>query len=123
TKVLTREASQRVNQLGEQLKRSLRAAIEKHGVLASVTGYGSLICLHFIPENEVTPAAVEATDPRLLHLWHMEMMLASQYVTPRGMIALALPHSQADIDGLVGALDRFLGDYKSVLPSREGGSR
>lgn len=121
TKVLTREASCRFNELGRELKALLAKTIEAHGIAASVTGYGSLLNLHFIPEKDVTPAAVEAADKRLHHLWHLEMMLASQYVTPRGMIALALPHTRADIDGLVHAVDRFFEDYRTVLPSSRSG--
>jgi glutamate-1-semialdehyde 2,1-aminomutase len=44
------------------------------------------------------------------------MMLAGQYVTPRGMIALALPHTEAETEGLLDAFDRFLTDYRSILP-------
>ena len=51
-----------------------------------------------------------------MHLWQLEMLLAGQYVTSRGMIALALPHGEAEVDGLVAAFDRFLGDFRSVLP-------
>jgi len=121
TKVLTREASQRFNALGERLKTALQQTVDRHGIAASVTGYGSLLNLHFLPKGSVTPASVESGDRRALNLWHVEMMLAGQYVAPRGMIALALPHSDADIDGLVAATDRFCADYRTVLPSVEKG--
>lgn len=116
TKVLTREASGRFNALGESLKTKLQARIDAHGIAASVVGYGSLIALHFLPLDAVTPHAVESVDKRYGHLWHLEMMLAGQYVTPRGMIALALPHTENDVDGLVSACDRFLSDYAAILP-------
>lgn len=116
TQVLTREASKRFNQLGERLKASLQDRIDAHGIAASVTGYGSLINLHFIPADEVTPVTVESADRRFGHLWHLEMMLAGQYVTPRGMIALALPHTETDADGLVAAFERFASDYRGILP-------
>ncbi len=116
TEVLTREASDRFNALGERLKTAMQDRIDAHGIAACTTGYGSLFNLHFLPRDQVTPAAVEHADRRPLKLWHMEMMLAGQYVTPRGMIALALPHTQAHADGLVAALDRFLTDYRSILP-------
>ncbi len=121
TKVLTREASQRFNALGERLKAALQQTVDRHGVAACVTGYGSLINLHFLPKGEVTPANVEAGDKRPLQLWHMEMMLAGQYMAPRGMIALSLQHGDAEIDGLVAAVDRFCGDYRAVLPSLKAG--
>jgi glutamate-1-semialdehyde 2,1-aminomutase len=119
TEVLTEDASVRFNALGDRLRTDLQDRIDAHGVAASTTGFGSLLNLHFIPKGRVTPDAVEAVDPRLGKLWHLEMMLAGQYVTPRGMLALALPHTDADVDGLVRAVDRFLEDYRSVLPRAE----
>ncbi len=121
--VLTRDASQRFNQLGEQLKASLRERIDAHGIAASVTGYGSLINLHFIAEREVSASAVEGVDRRFHHLWHLEMLMSGYYVTPRGMIALALPHRQADVDGLVSAFDLFLRDYRSLFPQASAGRK
>lgn len=117
TRVLTRAASARVNALGERLRAAMQARIEAHGVAAVMSGCGSLFNLHFIPAGRLSPAAVESVDPRPGRLWHLEMMLAGQYVTPRGMFALALPHSDADGDGLIAAFDRFLEDYRSVLPA------
>lgn len=70
----------------------------------------------FSPSGCGDPHAVESVDKRYGHLWHLEMMLAGQYVTPRGMIALALPHTENDVDGLVSACDRFLSDYAAILP-------
>lgn len=116
TKVLTREASARFNALGDRLRRAMQEKIDAHGVAATMTGCGSLFNLHFLPGDAVNPAAVEAADRRPGKLWHLEMMLAGQYVTPRGMIALSLPHGDAEADGLVAAFDRFLGDYRGVLP-------
>ena len=116
SKVLTKEASDRFNALGATLKAGMQTRIAAHGVAACTTGYGSLFNLHFVPADRVTPAAVEAADRRPGKLWHLEMMLAGQYVTPRGMIAMALPHTDADVDGLLAAFDRFLTDYRSILP-------
>jgi glutamate-1-semialdehyde 2,1-aminomutase len=119
TKVLTPEASRRVNGLGERLRGEMQDRIEAHGVAAIMSGYGSLFNLHFLRPAELSPAAVEAADPRPGKLWHLEMMLAGQYVTPRGMIAMSLPHDDAAADGLVAAFDRFLEDYRSILPKVE----
>ena len=120
TQVLTAEASARFNALGDRLRLAMQERIEAHGVAASMTGRGSLFNLHFLPKGQVTPATVERADPRPGKLWHLEMMLAGQYVTPRGMIALSLPHTDADAAGLVAAFDRFLEDYRSILPKQGG---
>jgi len=121
SKVLTREASQRFNALGERLKQALRQTLDRHRIAATVTGYGSLLNLHFIPDGQVSPASVEAGDKRPLNLWHMEMMLAGQYVAPRGMLALSLPHTEAETAALVSAMEKFCADYSSVLPASARG--
>lgn len=113
--VLTREASERFNALGDALRVAMQARIDAHGVAACTVGYGSLFNLHFLPAAQVTPDAVDHADRRLYKLWHLEMMLAGQYVTPRGMIALALPHTKSHIDSFLDAFDRFLTDYRSIL--------
>ncbi|MBW7922661.1 MAG: aminotransferase class III-fold pyridoxal phosphate-dependent enzyme [Rubellimicrobium sp.] len=120
TQVLTREASRRFNALGDRLRHAFQERIDAHGVAACTTGFGSLFNLHFIPQGKVTPDAVAHVDPRPGRLWHLEMMLAGHYVTPRGMIALSLPHDDADADAFIAALDRFLEDHRSILP-RAGG--
>ena len=114
--VLSREASDRMNDLGDALRKNMNASIAAHGVAACVTGCGSLMNVHFMPAGTVSPATVESADARYHKLWHMEMLLAGQYVTARGMLALALPHREAETDGLVSAFDRFLGEYRSILP-------
>lgn len=121
TQVLTKEASARFNALGDRLRMAFQDSIDTHGVAASTTGVGSLFNVHFIPAGKVTPDAVAHVDPQPGRLWHLEMMLAGQYVTPRGMVALSLAHSDADIDGFIAAFDRFLEDYRSILP-RAGGA-
>jgi len=117
TGVLTRAASERLNALGERLREGLSACLARHRVAGCVSGYGSLMNLHFIPPAALSPAAVAAADRRFIRLWQLEMMLAGQYVTPRGMIALSLPHGEAEIAGLIAATDRFLSDYRHVLPA------
>ncbi|MGQ0564686.1 MAG: aspartate aminotransferase family protein [Gemmobacter sp.] len=116
TRVLTPDASARFNALGDRLRMAMQGLIDAHGVAAAMTGYGSLFNLHFLPAADITPAAIEAADRRPGKLWHLEMMLAGQYVTPRGMIAMSLPHTEAEVNGLLSAFERFLDDYRSVLP-------
>ncbi|HEY9215983.1 MAG TPA: aminotransferase class III-fold pyridoxal phosphate-dependent enzyme [Ancylobacter sp.] len=116
TKVLTEEASARVNALGDTLRGSLNAALEKHEVGAVVIGRGSLMNLHFVAGPVETPAVLDHAPRAPLDLWHIEMLLRGQYVTPRGMLALSLPFGQAEVDGFVDAFDDFLASFKQLLP-------
>ncbi|MDQ2065899.1 aminotransferase class III-fold pyridoxal phosphate-dependent enzyme [Xinfangfangia sp. CPCC 101601] len=120
SQVLTQEASALFNALGAQLQTQIDGLFAAHGLAGCTAGYGSLFAVHFMPREAVTPQAVDQADRRVQKLWHLEMMLAGQYVTPRGMIALALPHSEADCAGLVAAMDRFLADHAAILPKLQG---
>jgi glutamate-1-semialdehyde 2,1-aminomutase len=116
TQVLTEEASTRVNDIGDSLRASLNATLERHEVAGVVLGRGSLMNLHFVAGPIDKPAALHHADPRLLALWHMEMLLHGQHVTSRGMLALSLPFGQAEADGFVDAFDDFLASFKALLP-------
>ncbi len=118
TKVLTREASRAVNERGDRLREAMNAALEKHGVEAVVLGRGSLMNLHFVRGPVETPAPLDAANPALIALWHVEMLLRGYYVTPRGMLALSLPFGDAELAGFVDAFDDFLSSNRQVLPSR-----
>ncbi len=116
TKVLTAEASARVNDLGDRLRGAMNAALDRHEVAGVVLGRGSLMNLHFVAGPVETPSALEHGDPRPLALWHMEMLLRGHHVTPRGMLALSLPFGPSEADGFVDAFDDFLAGFKQLLP-------
>ncbi|MGF1630654.1 MAG: aminotransferase class III-fold pyridoxal phosphate-dependent enzyme [Kiloniellaceae bacterium] len=118
TEVLTEAASRGVNDQGDRLRAALNRSLEAHEVAGVVLGRGSLMNLHFVPRPVDTPAPLEVADPRLLDLWHMEMLLHGQHVTPRGMLALSLPFGQAEADAFVAAFDDFLDAYRPLIPRR-----
>ncbi|MBX3566541.1 MAG: aminotransferase class III-fold pyridoxal phosphate-dependent enzyme [Rhizobiaceae bacterium] len=118
TQVLTEEASKRVNDTGDYLRDGLNAAIGRRGVAATVLGRGSLMNIHFVPGPVDTPAPLDRQDPRLLALYHVEMMLRGYHTTPRGMLALSLPFTRQDADGFIEAFDDFLSVHRALLPGR-----
>jgi glutamate-1-semialdehyde 2,1-aminomutase len=118
TEVLTEEALNRMNALGDELRAGMNALIAARGIGAVVTGVGSIMNLHFVAGEVTSPHDAEAGDPRLLHLWQIESLLKRQYVTPRGMIALSLPIGRAEIVAFLDVFAEFLDSYRSVLPNR-----
>jgi glutamate-1-semialdehyde 2,1-aminomutase len=116
TEVLTETASREMNERGDRLRARMNAALQAHGVEGIVLGRGSLMNLHFVAGPVETPALLDNADPRLLSLWHVEMMLRGYHVTPRGMLALSLPFGEAELDGFVAAFDDFLSTHRNILP-------
>jgi glutamate-1-semialdehyde 2,1-aminomutase len=118
TRVLTPEASEAVNTRGDRLRHRMNEALERHDVQGVVIGRGSLMNLHFVAGPVDTPAPLDEADPRHLALWQVEMLMRGFHVTPRGMLALSLPFSDADLDGFVAAFDDFLSSHAPILPRR-----
>lgn len=118
TEVLTEEALDRMNALGDELRDGMNAILKERNIAATVTGVGSIMNLHFVAGEIRSPHDAEAGDPRWLHLWQMEMLLKKQYVTPRGMIALSLPMTRAEIVAFQDVFVDFLDSYRSILPTR-----
>ena len=118
TQVLTESALNSMNALGDELRATMNEQMARRNVAGTVTGVGSLMNLHFVQGEIRSPHDVEAADHRFLHLWQLEMLLRGQYTTPRGMIALSLPFTRADIGAFTDIFDDFLNDYRSILPTR-----
>ena len=117
TRVLTKEASARFNALGERLRAGMQNLLDSEGVAGIVCGYGSLMNLHFVSGPVMSPADLHDADERLNQLWHLEMMLAGQYVTPRGMLALSLSHEESHIQRFLEVFGAFLDNNRAILPA------
>ena len=107
TQVLTEAGLQRLNDLGERLRRRLNAFAAARELEFCATGYGSLVGLHFtagpVRNEEDVP---EATELRaLLHLHMLDRRFSHGR---RGFIALSLPLDEVDIDGFATAVEEFL---------------
>ena len=116
TQVLTEEASKSVNDIGDGLRDDMNAALKRHEVEAIVTGYGSLMNIHFVKGPVTTPAVLEVADSRLTKLWQIEMLLRGFHVTARGMLALSIPFGKKEAHDFIDAFDDFLTIHKQHLP-------
>jgi glutamate-1-semialdehyde 2,1-aminomutase len=116
TKVLTEEASRAVNERGDRLRNALNEALAANHVGGVVLGRGSLMNIHFVPGPVTSPEPLDHVDPRIMSLYHIEMMLRGQHVTPRGMLALSIPFGDAEAEGFVAAFDDFLATHRPLLP-------
>ena len=81
-----------VNELGDGLRERLAAAVEPAGL--TVTGLGSMLCLH-------------APDDRLLDLLFHHLLDQGLYVARRGFMALSMAITDNDCDRLVDAAARW----------------
>jgi glutamate-1-semialdehyde 2,1-aminomutase len=122
SQVLTREASDRVNRDGENLRERLTALARKHDAPVQLTGIGSLIGVHFsrrpVQSNadlETGGADMARRRAALQKLFHLDLIDHGVYMARRGYIALSLPMVAADYDRLAGAFEEFLETRGPVL--------
>ena len=118
TKVLTPEATIRLNDSGDRLRERLQGAADRRGVALRAMGLGSMICLHFQSEDIRRPADTEATPVAARKLFQLEMNLRGFYLSRRGFMSLSLPLTGEDHDALVAAFEDFLEEHAPVLPGR-----
>ena len=118
-KVLTPEATLRLNTSGDRLRERLQSAADARGAAVRVTGLGSMICVHFQSAGIRRPADTEATPPGARKLFQLEMNLKGFYISRRGFMSLSLPMGSKDHDDLVAAFGEFLEENAPVLPMRQ----
>jgi glutamate-1-semialdehyde 2,1-aminomutase len=107
TQVLTDNELERLNGLGDRLRRRLNDFAAQRDLCFCATGRGSLVGLHFthgpVRNEEDVPDSTE-----LRSLLHLHMLDRGFSYGRRGFIALSLPLDEQDIDAFAGAVEDFL---------------
>ena len=115
TEVYTPEACAALNARGDALRERLNGVMQARGLPVQVTGLGSMMTVHFRAGPIRSPADAGAGNDTARGLFHLEMLARGQYLARRGMVTLSLPMTDADCDGLVAAVDDFLGEYAPLI--------
>jgi glutamate-1-semialdehyde 2,1-aminomutase len=126
TEVFTPPEAGRINALGERLRARLNAVGGAHAVPFRATGRGSLIGMHFNVDVEqgdaapgdVAPGDEEGVKAVIERLFHLEMIERGYYFGRRGYIALSLPTTEADCDGLIQAVGDFFTVRGALIRAR-----
>ena len=114
-KVLTPEATIKLNESGDRLRKRMQQAADTRGVPARVMGLGSMICVHFQSAEIRRPADTEATPAATRKLLQLEMNLKGFYISRRGFLSLSLPLTDKDYDDFVAVFEEFLEENSAVL--------
>ena len=111
----------RINALGEGLKKGLRDAFKQTGLRGQVTGIGSLNQIHWCdtPLNNARESgrALKAVA-ELPGLLHLEMMNRGIYCAKRGMFVVSTPMKDEDIDRTAADFAEALAMLKSYVADR-----
>ncbi len=88
----------RLNASGELVRARLQAAAERIGVEATLTGYGSLMQLHFTAGPLRTPDDLGRSDQRLVRLLHLLLLNRGVFSATRQTYVLSTVMHQAALD-------------------------
>lgn len=95
--LLTVAEIQRINKLGEKLRMHFDNVLEEVGIIAQVTGIGSLAQIHFTKEEvrDWRSAATARADIR--GMLHLLLMNKGIFAAPRGMFNISTPMEEREI--------------------------
>lgn len=106
---LTPDVYLRLEALGERLRVAVARAIERDGLDARVTVFGSLFQVFAGPRATAFATGV-AAGPTLF----LALLLEGFYVAPRGMGAIPTVATERDVDELAAAIGRAVGKLRRV---------
>jgi glutamate-1-semialdehyde 2,1-aminomutase len=115
SEVFTPPEARRINALGDRLRERLNGVAGAHGMPLQATGLGSLIGLHFNPD--AAHGDEERVKSAIERLFHLEMLERGYYFGRRGYIALSLPTTEADCNGLIQAVDDLFAARGALIRS------
>ncbi len=122
TQILTREATDRMNALGDRLRFRLNDLAARHGLPMVATGCGSIFGIHFhdgvlrnVDDLEAGEKGREQMVADIKKLFHLDMIASGIYISRRVMGNLSLVTSEAETDMLVSAVDEFLSSRGNLI--------
>jgi glutamate-1-semialdehyde 2,1-aminomutase len=122
SEVLTVEALQAMNTLGDDLRTRLNALAAKHDAALQMTGLGSIFGLHFhkgpirsIRDLDAAAQGKETELASLRKLFQFDMFARGLYVTRRGTGNLSLATTKAEVDLYLDAVEEFLSNRGALL--------
>jgi glutamate-1-semialdehyde 2,1-aminomutase len=116
--VYTSEVCADTNRRGDWLRAELNDLGCQMDIAFQATGLGAVLNMHWRSEPISNPGDVEPPNSPMRRLFQLEMLLRGYYVTQRGMITLALPTTEQDLQGYLGAVADYMTSYQAFLPKR-----
>ena len=102
-KEMTRDAFDRLNEMGEQGRNEFDEAFKRAGVTAQVSGQGSLMRLHLTdrPMNSYQSVYPKREDADRMLALHHHLLNAGIYIAPYGLLCLSTVNTWNDVQHLI----------------------
>ena len=117
TQVLSAQALDRLNSLGDALRDRLNAVCASQAPVLQFTGLGSVMQLQACSGTLRCAEDLAGTDDRIKALLFFDLLEEGVFLARRGLVALSLPWGQAEADEFVAAFTRVIGRRRHLLPA------
>jgi glutamate-1-semialdehyde 2,1-aminomutase len=104
----------RLNKLGDKIRKHLREIFESAGVCVQVTGAGSLFSVHFTREEVKDAYAAFMADREKLVDYHLTLIENGVFFLPTHAGALSSAHSKDDIEKLFSETEKYAKKCKTA---------
>jgi glutamate-1-semialdehyde 2,1-aminomutase len=112
-----------INALGERMQDGIRAALREAGIVAQVTGVGSLFGIHFTADPVTEHRAVVGANRALANALHLFLLTKGISIYSRGAFTVSTAMTDADVDAALRAIRQGLLELKPHIHRRiSGGS-
>jgi glutamate-1-semialdehyde 2,1-aminomutase len=115
-KHLTIEVIDRINSLGDKLRRGMNVALSRAGIKGMATGQGSLAMTHLNANLVRDYRSAEKGNFQALLILHMKLLEKGIYVPPRGgEYSISSPMNEADVNTLIEAFEESLTEIRPFI--------
>ena len=112
--VYTPTEAERLTARGDEFRERLNRTAMKRDAPVQIIGRGSIMSIHF-QGGRIERVSDVLHAPEALQLFHLEMLLAGFYTSPRGFLSLSLALTDENLDAFDAALGVFLDRHGAAL--------
>jgi len=106
---------EKINKLGNTLRKEITKTFEEHGVIAKITGEASLFNIHFTPNEIYNYRTASTADKEIMRLLHIHLLNKGVFMAPRGAGNLSTPMDKKEIKFFIEALNEALSEAKPYI--------
>jgi glutamate-1-semialdehyde 2,1-aminomutase len=103
-----RAVVEQLNQQGDHLRERLQGAAVRQGLDVHVTGFGSVMQVHFLDRSPHTAREAARGDKRRLRLLHLALLARGIFSASRQLYVLSTVMTDGELDALAGAFEESL---------------
>jgi glutamate-1-semialdehyde 2,1-aminomutase len=115
TEMLTSEAINRLNSLGDVQRKGMEKVLDELGIIAKLTGVGSLATLHFTDEEVKGFRSSARAEGSLIHPLYISLLNNGISTATRIFTALSTPMSRKEVETFISIFRKSIEGMKPLI--------